>query len=105
MIITIGVQNRDFCYLDFLLVFLVTYILFLYLYMSFDVPSFIIITANYLIEIKNNNNNNNNNNVAIRRVHVLRSNTQPETEIKFQTVFRLAYTEWSWLLVPSICTI
>jgi hypothetical protein len=27
MIITTGVQNRDFCYLDFLLDFLVTYIL------------------------------------------------------------------------------
>jgi hypothetical protein len=71
------VQNRDFCYLDFLLDFLVTYILFLYLYFSFDVPSFIIITVNNLIEI-----NNNNNNLAIRRLHVLRSNTQPQTEIK-----------------------
>ena len=57
--------------------------MFLYLYISFDVPSFLIITVNYLIEINNNNNNNNNNsNLAIRRVHVLRSNTQPETEIK-----------------------
>jgi hypothetical protein len=41
----------EFLLLRFLiLVLLVTYSLLLYLYVSFDVPSFLIMTANYLIE-------------------------------------------------------